>query len=236
MRSNYQISCKLTILTNHHRALCSCCWALPSTQQCSNKDLNFEPSASGTSPSLPSGKQDRFVSPFTAPCVRLSSDHWLLSRKSERHGVPRVFLLSFDFCITDSFFWIQLYLYWDLSGRARSHKLLLLLFLRAELRRRSRAWLAGKVWFRTVLFSQIEVWSYLAMNPDVGLASASAWAGTSIPPRKWYHSVCPLKWKWYILLFCCFLYWLYGLLRTINVIPSRLMYQVLYVFSDRLWI
>jgi len=27
------------------------------------------------------------------------------------------------------------------------------------------------------------------MNPDVSLASASAGAGTSIPPRKWYHLV-----------------------------------------------
>ena len=72
--------------------------------------------------------------------------------KVKGKGVAWVFLLGFDFCITDSFSWIQLYLYWDLSGRARSRKLLLLLFLRAELRRRSKAWSAGKIWFQTILF------------------------------------------------------------------------------------
>ena len=61
-----------------------------------SKNLDLEPSASGRLQILPSGKQDRFAPLPTVP-LRLSSDHWLFSRKSESQGVPRVFLLSFDF-------------------------------------------------------------------------------------------------------------------------------------------
>ena len=37
-------------------------------------DNGTEPSASGSDP----GKLNRFVSPFTLPCVRLQTDRWLI--------------------------------------------------------------------------------------------------------------------------------------------------------------
>ena len=54
-----------------------------------------ESSASGSAPGLPSGKQDRFVFPFTVPCVRLSSDHWLLWGKVKCKGVAPSFPFGF---------------------------------------------------------------------------------------------------------------------------------------------
>ena len=65
---------------------------------------SFEPSASGRLQILPSDKQERFAPLLTVP-LRLSSDHWLFSRKSERQERARVFLLSFDFWYSVLVFW-----------------------------------------------------------------------------------------------------------------------------------
>ena len=55
-----------------------------------------EPSASGRLQILPSGKEDQFAPLLTVP-LRLSSDHWLFSRKSERKGHAPSFPFEFWF-------------------------------------------------------------------------------------------------------------------------------------------
>jgi len=46
-------------------------------------------------PGLPPGKHDRFVFPYTVPCVRLSSDHWLLWGKVKGKGIAPNFPYGF---------------------------------------------------------------------------------------------------------------------------------------------
>ena len=53
-----------------------------------------EPSASGSAPALPSGKEDQFA-PLLTVSLRLSSDHWVFSRKSERQGRAPSFPFEF---------------------------------------------------------------------------------------------------------------------------------------------
>ena len=58
----------------------------------------IEPSASGSAPGLPSGKEDRFAPLLSVP-LRLSSDHCLFSRKSERQGRAPSFPFGFWFLV-----------------------------------------------------------------------------------------------------------------------------------------
>ena len=74
-------------------------------------DNGNEPSASGLDP----GKQNRYVSPFTLPCVRLSTDRWLLWGKWKAMAFPEVTLLGFRFCVNHSFSWIHLNYHWNFS-------------------------------------------------------------------------------------------------------------------------
>ena len=65
-----------------------------------------EPSASGLAPGLPSGRHDQFAFPYTVPCVRLSSDHWLLWGKVKGKGIAPRFLFGFFFFLC----WVLVFL------------------------------------------------------------------------------------------------------------------------------
>jgi len=93
--------------------------------------------ASGSAPALPSGKEDLFAPLLTVP-LRLSSDHWLFPRKSERQGRASSFRFEFWFLYSGLVFLHSTQPPSGIPlGRAGAASSFFSCFLREGLRRRS---------------------------------------------------------------------------------------------------
>jgi len=82
---------------------------------CCEYYLGSEPSSCGSAPGLSPAKQDRFVFSYSVPCVRLSSDHWLLWGEVKGMALTRNFFMGFDFRVNRSSSWflpIKFWVFW----------------------------------------------------------------------------------------------------------------------------
>ena len=195
-----------------------------------------EPFAFSPAQGLPLCWHDRFVFPFTVPCVRLPSVDWLFWGKWKSRVFSPRFPYGFWFSCPGLVFLVSSHqLLGYLAGRARNRRLHLQLFSPRRLRRRPGYVFEVKVWFQSLYF-QIEVSVMFGVFPQ-RLPSFCLRGG-------WYEFTSP----WVELL--CFRYTsrsdVFGysiafcrvcILRTIIVMFGRLLCNCNTVFfSDRLWV